>query len=362
MESLLLVDQLTDLPLPDRNMSLVDVSAIVQSLDSIGRQQYSIELLVGTNSALLSLYEEFDVPDDLQVAYAKAFPTSNIGLYNHYGNLLQRGDESVAGFVSTLKGKLTEIRLEALLEQEYPGYKFELAHDPFQPIWDLKGISSDGSTDIYVQAKMQGVGSAGEIYSRMQDNPNVLFALSEEVHDKIIHLHPESVEQILSIGVTNLEMTSEVHHDLCLLADNHGIDIPDSIGEVLPYVSEVLIGLRLIINIVSVEKDYQYANLDDRVRIHGVKVLILLSRFGIASVVTATGAIAGSHIPLPGWGTAIGSLGGALTAVYLNRRLKPRVLDIAMNLLSVTHDDMFYFRNKPLIDKVGLSLASTTVR
>ena len=54
------------------------------------------------------------------------------------------------------------------------------------------------------------------------------------------------------------------------------------------------------------------------------------------------------------------AIGGGGVAVYLNRRLRPRMMDVAMHLAGVTEDDLFYFRNKATVDRIGESLAGTT--
>ena len=68
---------------------------------------------------------------------------------------------------------------------------------------------------------------------------------------------------------------------------------------------------------------------------------------------------------LPGIGSAVGgivgSMGGAATAAFLNRRLQPHTMEIGMAIAGVDQQDMFYFRNKRIIDGIGRSLAETTV-
>ncbi len=54
-----------------------------------------------------------------------------------------------------------------------------------------------------------------------------------------------------------------------------------------------------------------------------------------------------------------GALAGAGLAAYLSRKLRPHMLEIGMKLAGVTKDDLFYFRNKVAIDRIGGSLAQT---
>ena len=39
--------------------------------------------------------------------------------------------------------------------------------------------------------------------------------------------------------------------------------------------------------------------------------------------------------------------------MYLNKRLQPHMLDLALNITRLTHDDLFYYKNKPRIDEVA---------
>ena len=41
--------------------------------------------------------------------------------------------------------------------------------------------------------------------------------------------------------------------------------------------------------------------------------------------------------------------------MYLNKHLQPHMLDLALDITGLTHDDLFYYKNKPRIDAVALS-------
>ena len=47
--------------------------------------------------------------------------------------------------------------------------------------------------------------------------------------------------------------------------------------------------------------------------------------------------------------------------MYLNRHLQPNMLDLALDITGLEHDDLFYFKNKAHIDGVALSMRNTTV-
>ena len=202
----------------------------------------------------------------------------------------------------------------------------------------------------------------------MEQSPDVQFALNQELYDKILESNPDFGDQMTETRRSNLEYTQGTEGGLELLASNAGFDVPDSIGGMLPYAGEIILGIRLVMDVVSIERDFKDVELDDRARVHALKALVLMSWFGVTTVFTTAGGAAGSAAGtalFPGVGTTIGgvagSLGGAGTAVFLNRRLQPQMMEVGMAIAGVDEDDMFYFRNKRVIEEIGASLAETEV-
>jgi hypothetical protein len=74
-----------------------------------------------------------------------------------------------------------------------------------------------------------------------------------------------------------------------------------------------------------------------------MKALVLFQRFGVSAVCTTAGGAAGTSIA-PGFGTMGGAVTGAALAAYLNGKLHPHTMELAMWLVRVTEDDIFYFR------------------
>ena len=331
----------------------------MRRIAEMDRDHWSIEASAGVEKTLLGIFEARNVPDDLQQAYGASFTDSNLGLYEHYREMLGRGDPSVMGFVSNLKGKVAEFRLIAALNERCPGYKFHIAENPTQHVWDIRGTDPEGVEDIYVQVKTGAASRAPEVADAMRMAPdNVVFAVSRDIYERVAEAHPELLGWTIDTGIRNLDFTSEIEDNLKVLSQNFGIDVPDRAGDILPYVREVVLGIRLLLDIVAVERDFRDLDLQDRRRVHALKALMLLSRFGVSSVLVQLGAAAGSLFPGPG--TVAGSIAGASTATLLNRRLKPRMLDVAMKIADVNEDDLFYFKNKSKIDAIGASLAATT--
>ena len=358
LESLALLPELQKIPVDETAVDL-DFEGRLTRLSEMDRDHWSIEFSAGVEQSLISLFDARNVPDDVLEAY-RLFSNSDMALQDRYAEMVGRGEESVRNFINPLKGKVAELRVEPDLEARYPGYDFKLAADPAQPVWDLHGVGLEGTEDIYIQVKMGGADYADDVSERMEAAPeNVLFAVSREIHERIAELRPELLDRVIDTGITNLEFTEGVKESVELLARNHGIDVPNSIGEILPFVAEIYFGVRLIYNIVSVERNFRDVELNDRTRVHTLKALTLMSRFGITSVCTALGATAGTSVA-PGTGTAAGAVGGAGFALVLNQRLRPRMLEVAMHVAGIDDDDMFYLRSKAPIDQIGASLAATS--
>jgi hypothetical protein len=305
--------------------------------------------------SLAALFEWRNVPDDLQAAYAAAFTGSNVSISEHYAEVIERGDQALIGFVSNLKGKLAEIRIVPALESEFPGYQFALAEHPNQPLWDIEGIGPEGSEAIFVQVKTGGESYAGAVMNRMQDSPDLFFVLSTEIREKILSQYPELARQVLEIEYSGLEMTEEVQEGLALLAAHLGVDVPDTIGDWLPYVDELVLGVLLLVNYQGVQRDFAQIGMSERKRVHALKSLFLLSRFAVSgAAVGMGGAIGGAAIP--GVGVVPGAIIGAGVAHITNRKLKHQVLAVAMRVVDLDEEDLFYFKNKVRIDTLALSM------
>ena len=43
--------------------------------------------------------------------------------------------------------------------------------------------------------------------------------------------------------------------------------------------------------------------------------------------------------------------------MYLNKHLQPHMLDLALNITGLTHDDLFYYKNKQRIDDTACDIS-----
>ena len=94
---------------------------------------------------------------------------------------------------------------------------------------------------------------------------------------------------------------------------------------------------------------------------------------GISAVVAISGGQAGAAAGgligsvVPGVGNAAGGIGGGIggsiagagMGILLNRRLQPKMLDLALDITGLTNDDLFYYKNKQRIDEIGDSIQSS---
>ena len=324
---------------------------------------------IGSERALesLSLLDAGGISDDLVEAYQLNHPGAEQSITEYYTEIMNRGPQSVTGFVSNLKGKVGEIESERMLEERFPGYDFTIAADPTQAVWDLNGVGPDGTENILVQVKMGVTGYAYDVAARMESDPDVLFAVSREIYDQLAE-SPQLSSRLIDTGIEAAQLTAEVKDGLEALSGNMGIDVADSLTEALPYVAEVAMGIRLIWNVVSAERDLADEELSDRARVHGIRTLTLMSKFGVNQVCTWAGVLAGGFAGtaiVPGAGSGVGSVAGGFAGagggMLLNRMLQPRMDEVAMKLVGGDSDNLFYLMNKQAVDRIGSSFAATLV-
>lgn len=341
-------------------------SEILNLLNGKKTEDCFIEASFIAEIGAIELFNSRNIPDYMFDAYKDSFSNSDISLLEHYQQMLDNGDKSLLGFINNLKGKVFEFELEGKLENLYPGFDFNLADSPTQPIWDLKGINEYGE-ELLVQAKLWGEGSYSKLISLMEENPNVLYAASNEIREKVLQSSPELANQFVDIDVNNYEFTEGVKENLELLVNNMGIDVPDGLGDLLPYISEIVLGMRLIMDLISVQRDFKNISAEDKAKLSAVKVIVLLSRYGVTLGCTTICGIAGGSLGgiIPGVGNGLGGvaggIGGAVLAGKINKEIKPYMLDISLKLVGLDKEDMFYFSNKKLIDNLAISYLNTNI-
>ena len=281
----------------------LDTGEAITRIRTMDRDHFAIEVSQATEEALEALFQARNVPDELNEAFVRAFSSiakQGTSLHERYEEMLERGSQSVTKFVSNLKGKVAELKAEAALEERYPDYDFKLAESAAQPGWDIIGTSPDGP-DMFFQVKAGAAEYTDRVVDAMQEHSVFVFPVSSEIYQRIEELHPELLERVVDIGPA-AELTEDVKGGLVKLATNLGVDVSDSWAGVLPFVGEVVLGIRLIWDIVRTERELTGVDLTDRSRVNGVRAMALMSRFGISQVcmwsVSAGGTAAGSVMPV----------------------------------------------------------------
>ena len=151
------------------------------------------------------------------------------------------------------------------------------------------------------------------------------------------------------------------------MSDNLGIDIPDGIEKIIPHAAAIAAGIRLIFSVISTERQFKAADRTTKNKIQVVQTLTLMSRMGIYTLLSAGGGKIGAMVGtlIPGIGNIIGApigiAAGLAIATYLNKRLQPRMLSLALDITGLEEDDLFYYKNKPRIDQLALSFQRTAV-
>ena len=306
----------------------------------------------------------------LNQAYEWAYPrqAEQYSLQEKWQDMLQEGEKSSQGFINGLKGKVAEFNAKENIEAQ--GYtNVEIAANPTQPSWDGSAISPDGQ-EVMLQVKTGGASYAPAVTQTMQDPPTYMpdtniYELNTEIYDRIAEQSPEFIDQIPDIGA-NYELVNGINDGLETLSANQGFDLPDSVGEIVPYVGAIIIGTRLIYNAIKTEKEFSTADRTTKNKMQVVQALTTMSRFGISTVLSTVGGFGGgaAGTAIPGVGNLAGSIGGSLIGagigMYLNKYLQPHMLNLALDITGLTHDDLFYYKNKPHIDSVALSFRQNT--
>ena len=297
-------------------------------------------------------------------AYGKAFTRSELSLHEHFSQTVEEGPQAAGGFMSALKGKMAEIQNNEKLHELFPNYEWELG-PPTQPGWDHLGTSTDGSP-LMVQSKLGGESYASKVVSRMDADSDTPFMLSRELYAKIASERPDLAERLIDSGIENTSFTADATHNVTLLAENQGLDIPDDVGDILPYVGEAILAVRLILDVVAVERDLKSFPRDQKTRLQALRALLLLQRFGVTTVLTGGGGMvgaAGGTAVAPGPGSAVGgivgSVVGAVVAAKANQMIRPHTLRFALQITGMSEDDLFYFQNKKTVDQLARDFQAT---
>lgn len=157
------------------------------------------------------------------------------------------------------------------------------------------------------------------------------------------------------------EFLSESMGDFDAVFEAIGIEIPDGL-DILPGMTEIILGVRLIMDYTDVKKEFSNMPTENQNRIIMAKTLVTLSRFGVTTTLTTLGGISGGAVGMAflGVGSIIGTPVGAITGAYaaskINKKVMPHAREMIFSLLEIDTEDIFYFKNKERIDLIGQNL------
>lgn len=338
------------------------------ALVSTDQGTQAAEAAAGASFALWSLFDNVNVDDNIAQAYQAQYPglADTHSLHDHWQEITDRGNDSMTGFISGIKGKMAEFSAaEQLTDAGWTGV--DIAPDPTQTVFDITATPPWGGEAIEWQVKTGGAEYAQHVLDRMELNPDVHFAVSSEIYHRIAESTPDAVERMMDIG-SDWNLTEGIQDGLDTLTANLGIDVPDNLGELLPYAGIIIAGARLIYGAIRTEMEFKEADRSTTNKIQVVTALTTMARMGITTVLSAAGAAAGAFAgtAIPGLGNLVGTIMGTVTggaaAWYLNRRLQPHMLRLGLNVCGLEEDDLFYFKNKSRVNDLALSFQTTANR
>ena len=363
MESISLLTDLEQLP-ADRSSSRLSHQEQVRTLHETGLVFGATEATAAVSFAMWGLFDAVNVDDGLARAYAEQYSglATEHSLYEHWLEVTERGPDSANGFLSGLKGKVAEFEIVDVLESS--GYSnVHLAESATQPGWDISAVDQ-GGVEVFWQVKTGGIERAGEIQALMLDDPELHFAVTSEIYSRIADNSPELLGQMLDIG-TDFELVAGISDGMDTLVSNLGIDVPDGVTDILPYAAGIMAGVRLVYGALQTERQFKHIDLvygalqterqfkhidrTERNKVHVIQALTAMSRIGVM-------------VPLVGnlVGGVGGMVGGAVMGSYLNQHLQPHVLELALDMTGLTHDDVFYYKNKMAIDGAAYKFQANT--
>lgn len=353
------IPQLSALPAADTGSRLTP-QEMQESLLKTGPAMKAIEASSAVSAGLWAIFDNINVDDTIFQAYVAAMPNqaADHSLHQHWQEILSQDNSAAAqGFINNLQGKLAEFQTQDLLEAN--GYSnVQIAASPNQPIWDISAIDQFGQEQL-IQVKATTADQSSEIIDIMAENPDVGFVLTDEVAQRIAETAPEFTGQIVATLGPLSDLTDSVIDNLGLLSDNLGLDVPDGLGDILPYATFIIAGFRLVYSALQNERKFRDQDRTTINKMHVITALTVGSRLGINAALAAAGGAAGtaagSVIPFAGnlIGGLVGTAAGAGIGMYLNTHLQPYMLDLALDITDMTRDDLWYLNNQEPVDRLA---------
>ena len=350
-------DHITDIVSMDRAMYAAEFTSAV----SVGMWYVFGDDPSRTDTILRTDFPGTEINDSyLQLAYERTSlfdpDLPDVNVVERWRQALANGEDSKEDFLDDLKGTVAEFNARDQLNHQ--GYNLELAADRYQRGWDLHGTNPDGE---HVQIQVKAGDSELQFDKTIEtiQETDYPFAVGSEINTHISENAPELANRIVADIGPDYLLVDGIEDGLETLSANEGIDIPDGTAEIIPYAAAFVRGARLIYGALKTEQQFKAADRTTKNRIQVVQTLTLMSRMGVSTVLATVGGMGGASAGslVPGVGNAVAGIGGSVIGagmgMYLNKRLQPHMLDLVLNITGLTHDDLFYYKNKPRIDEVA---------
>ena len=106
----------------------------------------------------------------------------------------------MTGLLNGVKGKVAEFSAADQL-RESGWTDVEVAIDPTQPVFDNTATPPGRGAEIHWQVKTGGAEYAADVADALAENPDVQFAVSSEIYEKIADSAPEAVDRLMDLGM-----------------------------------------------------------------------------------------------------------------------------------------------------------------
>ena len=360
MRSTDLLPALRELPTIESTQRL-SFRDMMSGLVGTDRAMYAAEFASAVSLGMWPVFDRFNVDDNLAKAYATRWHNlaADHSLHEQWRTLIDSGEGAGENewFFSGLKGQLAEFEAQGRAEAQ--GYtNVKLAPSSNQEGWDISAVDPEGQTAL-IQVKTGTSLSASEVRDLLEAEPSYLFAFGTEIHDKVVASGMDTGNRIIAVTGSDYARVEGIKDGLETLGANEGLDIPDGVVDIIPDAIVIVGAARLIYSALKTEREFKAADRTTKNRLHVVQTLTLMSRMGVSAVLATVGGTAGAAAgtSVLGIGNLIGGVGGTLVGagvgMYLNKRLQPHMLELALDITGLTHDDLFYYKNKPRVDAVA---------
>ena len=224
------------------------------------RATYAAEFASAASFGLWTVFGSNNVDDDLTAAYEAQYAgeATSQSLHEQWQEMMERGPDSMNGFIHGLKGKVAEFNAKDSLESN--GYTDVSLHpDPTNEGWDISAINPDGEP-VTISVKT-GV-SDSQYYDTLEAmrETDFPFALGAELHERVSENAPELADRILVDIGPDYMLVAGMEDGLGTLSSNMGLDIPDGVVELVPYAGAVFAASRLLMSVLKAEKEFKAAD------------------------------------------------------------------------------------------------------